>query len=122
TPERLTQWMEQVVALQRSAAERAEFFDQTANTLIRMVGLDVALVILRRLNGWEVVARAAREDDASMVRSGREFSQTLLQHVFSERRTFYQDLGALKSQESLRNIDSVVASPIFGLNDEVLGV
>jgi adenylate cyclase len=122
SPEKLTQWMEAVVALQRSAAGPAEFFDQTVRTLIRMVGLDVALVLLRRPSSWEVVARAARDDDVAPTRSGREFSQTLLNHVYVERRTFYQDLGALKAQESLRHIDSVVASPIFGVHDEVLGV
>jgi adenylate cyclase len=122
SPEELTQWLEAVLALQRSAAGPAEFFDQTVRTLIRMVGLDVALVILRRPTGWDVVARAARAEDAAPVRPGREFSQTLLQLVCSERRTFYQDLGALKARESLRNVDAVVASPIFGIDDDVPGV
>jgi adenylate cyclase len=120
SPEVLTQWFESVIALQRSAALPAEFFDQTVRTLITLVGLDVALVILRRNAKWEVVARCAQDENTS--RPGREFSQTLLQHVYTERRTFYQDLGALKAQESLRNIDSIVASPIFGVHDEVVGV
>ncbi len=40
-----------------------------------------------------------------------------------ERRTFFQDPGSLGSQESLRNVDAVVVSPVFGLEeDDVVGV
>jgi adenylate cyclase len=114
--ETITQWLETVIALQRSAASPTEFFDQTARALINMVGLDVGLVLLRRGDKWEVVARHATE--GGFTSSGREFSQTILRQVVAERRTFYQDLGSLTSQESLRNIDAVVASPIFGLQEE----
>src|SRR5208282_3151353 len=39
----------------------------------------------------------------------------------TEKRTFFQDITQLQSQESLRSIDAVVVSPIFGLRDEVVG-
>jgi adenylate cyclase len=116
TPETITQWLETVIALQRSAGDPAEIYEQTARALISLVGLDIGLILLRREGKWEVVARSA--NDSGFAGYGREFSQTILNQVVSERRTFYQDLGSLTSQESLRNIDAVVASPIFGLQEE----
>src|SRR5262249_54101427 len=42
--------------------------------------------------------------------------------VLAERRTFFQDLGLMRSMESLQSVDAVVVSPIFRLNDELAGV
>lgn len=120
SPEMLTGWMETIIALQRSASGPPEFFDQAARALIDLVGLDVGLVLMQYGKDWRVVARAARDD--SRMTNGREFSQTLLRLVVTERRTFFQDPKALASSESLCNIDAVVVSPVFGLQDEVAGV
>ena len=120
-PEVLTQWMETVLALQRSDASPPEFYAQTARAMVSMIGLDVGLVLLHGEKGWHVVARSAREEDDSRRITGREFSQTLLRHVLAEKQTFYQDLGQMKAQESLKSVDAVVVSPIFGLNEEVVG-
>jgi adenylate cyclase len=121
--ETLTQWMETVLALQRSDASPAEFYGQTAHALVRMVGLDVGLVLTYGEKGWKVVARAAADDDDSNAPAitGREFSQTVLRHVLAEKQTFFQDLGQMKQQESLRSVDAVVVSPVFGLHEEVAG-
>jgi adenylate cyclase len=119
-PETMANWLETVLALQRSGTSPAEFYEQTAQALVNLVGLDVGLVMLCQGDKWQVVARSAQPGVSSGF--GREFSQTILRQVAAEKRTFYQDLGALNSQESLRNIDAVVASPIFGLHeDEVVG-
>jgi adenylate cyclase len=120
--ERLTQWMETILALQRSDASPAEFYAQTARALVSMIGLDVGLVLLHGDKGWQVVARAAQEE--GLRRSGgmgREFSQTVLRYVLEQRQTFYQDLGMMKAQESLSSVDAVVVSPVFGLQEEVVG-
>ncbi len=114
--ETIAQWLETVIALQRSAGNPAEIYEETARALINLVGLDIGLILLRREGKWEVVARCA--NDHGFAGHGREFSQTILNQVMREHRTFYQDLGSLTSQESLRNIDAVVASPIFGLQEE----
>jgi adenylate cyclase len=67
------------------------------------------------------MARAAKDDARDAM--GRDFSTTILRHVIQEKRTFYQDLTSLGTQESLRNVDAVVVSPVFGLDeDEVVGV
>ena len=121
-PETLTRWMETVLALQRSDAGPTEFYAQAAQALVDMIGLDVGLVLLHGDKGWQVAARAAREDgDDRPAGGGREFSQTVLRQVLAEKQTFYQDLALMKSQESLKSVDAVVVSPIFGLQDEVVG-
>lgn len=122
TPEVLTQWMETILALQRSDSETGESQPQAARALVSMIGLDVGLVITYRDGNWKVIARAARDDDGSDSITGREFSQTVLHQVLSERRTFYQDLDQMRAQESLRSVDAVVVSPIFGSNEEIVGV
>ena len=47
TPERLTQWFETVISVQRAAAGSAEFYEETAQAVVQLVGLDGAQVLLR---------------------------------------------------------------------------
>ena len=117
----MVQWMETVLALQRSSASPAELYCQTTQAMIELIGLDVALVLVLHGAKWKVVARSSRPEDDADPRSGRDFSHTVLNQVVAERRTFYQDLSALKAHESLVQISAVVASPIFGLEDDVVG-
>jgi adenylate cyclase len=121
--EMFAQWMETVLALQRSDAGPAEFYAQAAQDMINMIGLDIGLVLLYGDKGWQVTARAAR-DEADRPRpptTSREFSTTILKHVLAEKKTFFQDLDLLDAQESLMSVDAVVVSPIFGLQEEVVG-
>jgi adenylate cyclase len=123
SPEVLMNWMETILALQRSSGEAQEFFDQAARALVNMIGLDVGLVILYPSKNWKVVARAARREEGDPRRfGGREFSQTVLRQVLTEKQTFFQDLRLMRSQESLQSVDAVVGSPIFGSDEEVTGV
>ena len=48
SPEKLAQWFETFVAVQRAAANSAEFYQQTARAVVELVGLDCGLVLLRR--------------------------------------------------------------------------
>ena len=89
--------------------------------MIELIGLDVALVLVRQGDNWKVVARSSRQEDDADAHSGREFSVTVLNKVLAERRTFYQDLSELRGTESLRNVNAVVVSPVFGRDDEVVG-
>jgi len=115
-PETLAHWLETVIKLQRSAEPTTEFYNQTALALVQLIGLDEGLILLRRDFHWEVVGRHPLE------KGPPNFSRTLLSHVAAERRTFYQDLKKWGVQsESLRGIEAVVVSPIFGVKDEVVG-
>ena len=116
-PETLAEWFETVIAVQRAAAGSPEFYLQTARALVSLVSLDRGLVLLRRGNMWEAVAREPNEGS-----HGREFSQTILRYVVQERRTFYQaSMSLLTMAESLAGVEAVVASPIFDSHDEVVG-
>ncbi len=118
TPEQLTQWFEAVVAVQRSSPALPEYYDQTARAMVDLVSLDSGLILLRQGDAWKVVARAFRDEGSP----GREFSHTILARVVRDRRTFYSPkLSGLSSSDSLVNISSVVASPIFDAQDNVAG-
>src|SRR5262249_54873834 len=84
--------------------------------LVNLVGVDLGIVILKREDNWDIVARHFT-DNARRT----NYSRTLLNHVLSERRTFYQDLGLAGPNSSLSDADAAVISPIFGLQDEVFG-
>src|SRR5438132_2239391 len=115
-PATLANWFETVIAVQRAAAGSREFYEQTAQALIDLVGLDRGLVLLRRGTLWEPVARAGKEQQV-----GREFSMTILQQLVQERRTFYQSTASGSVVSSLQGIEAVVASPIFDAQDNIVG-
>jgi adenylate cyclase len=118
-PEKLTQWFETLIAVQRAAAGSAEFYRQTAAAVVKLVGLDKGMVLLRKSGRWMVQARFP-EDEGGM---GREFSMTIVTRVERERRTFFQSEGvAANSSESLQGIEAVAASPIFDVRDQVVGM
>ena len=117
--EKLTQWFETVISVQRAAAGSPEFYTQTAAAIVKLVGLDKGMVILKRAGRWMVQSRCP-DDEGSI---GREFSTTILARVERERRTFFQSEGvAANSSESLQGVEAVVASPIFDPNDGVVGM
>jgi adenylate cyclase len=115
--ETLTNWFETVIAVQRAAAGSAEFYEQTAQALVDLVGLDRGVILLRRGDAWEPVARAG-----TGTAPGHEFSRTILQMVLAERRTFYQSAAAAPVTTSLQGVEAVVASPVFDANDQVVGI
>jgi signal transduction histidine kinase len=117
TPEVLTQWFEAVMAVQRTSPASPEFYEQTARALVDLVWLDSGLILLRNGDAWRVVARAFRDEGVA----GREFSHTILKRVVADRRTFYQARLAMTQSDSLHNIGSVVASPIFDGHEQVIG-
>jgi adenylate cyclase len=115
-PEKLAHLLESVVSLQRSEGVGKEFFNHTAQTLMELIGLDVALVLLRKGEKWEMAAHVEAADATP------SFSRTLVEYVAKQRQTFYQDLGDWTERTmSLNEVATVVVSPVFGLHDEVIG-
>jgi adenylate cyclase len=110
--------LEAVIALQQTAADATESYQHTARALVELIGLDLGLVLLRTAEGWAIAGSHVTSDSVSV-----SYSRTLLNHVATERRTFYQDVNMFKSASvSLGEIEAVVASPIFGRHDDVVGV
>jgi signal transduction histidine kinase len=116
--ETLMRWFEAVIAVQRAVPGSSEFYDLAARALVDLVDLDRGLVLLRHGDAWKVLARAFRDEGGG----GREFSSTILQFVLSEKRTFYRGIQTLNSTDSLAGVQSVVASPILGSDESVVGV
>jgi adenylate cyclase len=117
-PETLVRWFETFITVQKAAAGSPEFYDQTAQAVVELVGLDRGLVLLRRQGRWMVQARYPDKDIL-----GREFSATVLDRVERERRTFFQSAAdGPVATDSLQGVEAVVASPIFDARDQVVGM
>ena len=117
--EKMTQWFEAVIGVLRAAPGSPEFYNQAAQAMVELIGLDRGLVLLRHGDAWQVVSRAFQGEGGQ----GREFSQTIIKFVSEEKRTFFQPAGKMPSQaESLAGIQAVVASPVFDQDEKVVGV
>ncbi len=112
----LAGWFETLLSVQRSAAGSAEFYSETARAVVDLVGLDRGLVLLREQDDWKVVASHARSAERAS-----EFSRSILTQVMAQQRTLYRGPDASTPTASLMMIDSVVASPIFDSNNNVVG-
>jgi adenylate cyclase len=115
TPEKLTEWFETLVSVQRAAAGSAEFYDETARAIVDVVGLDQGLVLLRKGDSWQIAGRYPKES-----RGGPEFSELILSYVIKEKRTYFQTLGSSMMAASLVDVSAVVASPIFGTDETTI--
>ena len=113
----LATWFETVIAVQRAAAGSPEFYAQTTQAMIDLVGLDRGLILLRRGEEWDVASRANKVPE-----SGREYSLTTLRRVLNDRQTHFQASVSGSPNTSLRGVEAVVASPIFGAEDDIVGV
>jgi adenylate cyclase len=116
TPEMLAHWFETVISVQRSAAGSPQFYDETARAVVDLVGLDRALVLLRRGEDWEIVASHSQG-----TQSQPGFSRTILRRMVEEGRTFFRAVEASTPTGSLIGVEAVVVSPIFDPLGEVVG-
>ena len=114
SPQTLTRWFETVIAVQRSAAGSREFYDRTARAVVELVGLDQGFLLLRKGDDWEVAAEHGAVDT-----EGGRFSHTILRQVVEQRRTLFQSFDERATEQSLVNIEAVVASPVFDKHDEI---
>jgi signal transduction histidine kinase len=117
TPETLAYWFESVIALHRAQAGTPKYYDQITRAIVDLIGLDRGLVILRNNDTWKVVSRAFRDEGGT----GPEYSRTIMKYLLEQRRTFYQAAPKATDMNSLRSVHSVVASPIFDAQDNVIG-
>ena len=115
--ERLISWFETLVAVQQAAAGSGEFYEQTAQAIVEMVGLDYGMVLLLKKSGWTIAAKYPDESAPD------DFSRTLVDQVARLGRTLYQGSGADLATQSLIDVSAWVASPILDAgNDRVIGV
>jgi adenylate cyclase len=107
--ERLTQWFETVITVQRSAASSDVFFQETARAVVDLIGLDCGLVLSRKGGDWKPEACYPAEALSSIA-----FSHHVLEKVRRERRTYFRNLKPDETSTTLSGVATLVASPIFG--------
>jgi adenylate cyclase len=116
--ERLALWFETLLSVQRAAACSAEFYQEIARALVDLIGLDRGLFLKREADGWTPLARYPVGDSVTAT-----YSQTVLDRVCLERRTFYRALEPAGAVRSLTGVTTVVASPVLDAAGEaVVGV
>jgi adenylate cyclase len=123
--ETLARWFEIVICVQQSAANSSEFFGETARAVVKLVGLDQGLVLLRENDHWKVVAQHRDESRLNQgidIRHVSKFSQRVLDEVLKTGRTYYQSTDLASPNASLTNIEAVVAAPILDRRRKVVGV
>jgi adenylate cyclase len=111
----LLAWFEALISIQQSAGGSSDFYNEISEGIVRLIGLDVGMVLLRKGDRWSVAGVFGTEkDDAT-------YSQTVLRKMLDEARTVYEQPGVLGDAQSLRSLDAVVASPITSINREIIG-
>ena len=120
-PEQLAQWFETLLSVQKSAAGSRAFYAETAAAVVELVGMDRGLVILRDAAAWKVVA-SHTTPHADGMSDAYEYSRTVLARVLEQKRTYYETAPDADVAVSLASIQAYVASPIFGDQDQVIGV
>lgn len=113
----LTNWFEALLHVQKSAVGSAEFYQETAEAVVRLIGLDRGLVLLREGAGWEMVARCGSGSGSG----DGEFSTRILERMLANERTYFQGPRGMFQGQSLMGVDAVVAAPIFDADDRVVG-
>lgn len=114
--EELTQWFESLLTVQRAAAGSEEFYQEAAKAVVEMIGLDRGIVILKENGQWMAKSSFAKTPD-----DHRSFSRTVVDKVARGKSTLFQSGGSVSEFQSLVNVQSVVASPIFDEQDNVIG-
>lgn len=112
----LTQWFESLLTVQKAAAGSDEFYQEAAKAVVEMIGLDRGMVILKENGQWKARAAHSRSPD-----DHRAFSRTVLDKAARGKSTLFQSGGTISDFQSLVNVQSVVASPLFDEQDEVIG-
>ena len=113
----LTHIFEKLLSVQRSATGSSEFYRDTAQAVVQLVGLDRGMVLLCSGGGWKKVGAYTELAD-----HGTTFSTSILRRVLADERTFYEALADDNQAASLATVEAVVASPIFNASDEIVGV
>jgi adenylate cyclase len=117
SPEKLAVWFETLIAVQKSASGSLEFFQDTAQAVVDLIGLDRGLVLMIKNGRWMVQARFPDDDIEH-----REFSISVLDKMAKGRKTFYQGGATLQNDsKSVMGIEAVIASPIFDKAENVVG-
>jgi adenylate cyclase len=113
----LASWFETLLNVQQAAAGSAEFYLETAQAIVQLVGLDRGMVLLKSGDAWETAGAYTR-----LSSTEASFSTSILRKVMSEKRTFFEPISADEEAASLAQVEAVVASPIFDAEEQIVGI
>lgn len=118
--EMISQWVESLIRVQTAAANSGQFFGEAARAVVELIGLDKGIVLVRKGNKWTTVAHFPPVDSLDDAR----FSTRVVSNVVEHGLTFWQTANDQEDFwcESLRGIESVVASPVFDADESIIGV
>ncbi len=120
--EPVIEWLDSIIKVLQSAASSADFYQHATQALVKLVGLDSGRVLMRKGQRWEQkaheIAPFVSEENCEAPPSSH-----ILGSVLRERRTVWSDgaNSAFDMQQSLVDIQAVVAAPIFDRDGEVIG-
>jgi adenylate cyclase len=117
----LLTWLRNTMEVFQSAATSSDFLSKAARAVIDIVGLDHAAVLGWDGRKWAIDARA---HDTAEVLDSWSPSQSLLERVRAQKRTFWKSPfgdASLREQASLMELEAYVASPILNSHGDVMG-
>lgn len=108
--EHLIGWIETLLHVQTASITRNDFYPAAAEAIVKLIGLQNGMVILKKRDQWQVAAKFASDNQFREQPDG-----PLLHKVEQERATFYAFGEGSGS-------DPYVASPIFDSSNQVAGI
>ena len=119
--ESILRWLQSVLHVLQSAASSSDFFDAGAQAVVDIGALDVGAVIMLDENKqWKVRALKHREEFGASSKWAP--SQSTIEKVRNEKRTFWQLPEFSPHGGSLIDLQAVISAPILSANSELIGV
>lgn len=113
----LARWLEALGALERSASGSDQLLQNTAQAVCEPGGMNGAILIFREGGEWKIKANHLPNPELGVA-----FSRDLIEKVAEQRQTHYHDASEDLEASSRSRADSVIAAPVFGDGDEVVGI
>jgi adenylate cyclase len=119
--ESLVEWLQAVSEVLQSATGTDDFFQRAASAVVDLVGLDSGRIVLLEGGEWKTAAEQLGDRAPARAANWRP-SRGVLAAVRSDKRTIWRDATTNESaQESLIEVEAVVAAPILDRRREVIG-
>jgi adenylate cyclase len=119
--EALMRWLQATVAVLHSAAGSGEFFEQAAQAVVDLAGLDSGRVLIIAGETWKEVAVRTRSRRGGGRQPG-PVSRRVLAEVRRQKRTLWQVPTATADvAASLAGVTAMVAAPVLDPRGQVIG-
>lgn len=116
-PQTLARWFEALGCLGRTDSHLHALLQTTARAVCDPGGMDAALLILRDADDWQIEASCLSDPEFGIA-----FSRDVIQQVASHGMTHFHDASEDLVTSSSSGADSVIAAPVFGVDDSVTAI